>query len=371
MKIIQAEIYKSPIALKKPFVTSLGPDTHARNVIVVLRTDDGLTGFGECSPYLPINGESMNTAFEVGGYLANAMVGQDALDIARMSALADRVIYGNSSIKSAFDIALHDLAAQRAGLPLYKFLGDSNSKTLVTDYTVSIASPEEMAASAAEIVARGFTVVKVKLGGEPDEDVQRIRRIRERIGHDIPLRIDANQGWSVNEAIDVLGQLSTSNIQFCEEPIARHAFMHLRQVRDKSEIPVMADESCFDEHDAKRLIALEACDAFNIKLGKSSGIFKAMKIAALASAASLPVQVGGFLESRLAFTASAHFSLACPTARYTDFDTPLMFIDDPVCDGITYDAQGVITVPELPGLGASFPDAYLEQLEVQVVRHSN
>jgi L-alanine-DL-glutamate epimerase-like enolase superfamily enzyme len=125
----------------------------------------------------------------------------------------------------------------------------------------------------------------------------------------------------------------------------------------------MADESCFDHRDAKRLIDLSACDSFNIKLGKSSGIFKALKIIHLAEKAKMKLQVGGFLESRLGFTASAHLALTSDHIVHFDFDTPLMFEEDPVTGGITYDQKGVVTLPEKPGLGASLSEDYLRNLK--------
>jgi len=130
----------------------------------------------------------------------------------------------------------------------------------------------------------------------------------------------------------------------------------------------MADESCCDHHDAKRLIDLAACDLFNIKLGKSSGIFKAQKIVRIAEQAGMKMQVGGFLESRLGFTASAHFALSSPNIIYCDFDTPLMFNEDPVVGGIRYDQKGVVTVPESPGLGAAMDEKYLQRHEKAVIR---
>jgi L-alanine-DL-glutamate epimerase-like enolase superfamily enzyme len=122
----------------------------------------------------------------------------------------------------------------------------------------------------------------------------------------------------------------------------------------------MADESCCDEHDAERLIALGSCQRFNIKLGKSGGLFKARKIIALAEQAGMEVQVGGFLESRLAFTASAHLALISPCVRYCDMDTPLMFTSDPVNGGIQVGDGGTISLPDTPGLGASIDAAYLD-----------
>jgi len=359
--IKQIEIYKSPIKLKETFVTSLGPLDFAENVIVIIKTKNGITGYGDCSPFMSINGESMDTCFIVAQYLAKSLIGKNALDIAHCSLVMDKTIYANTSIKSAFDIALYDIASQQAELPLYQFLSGTNNKKIITDYTVSIGEANKMANDAQKIIDNGFQFIKVKLGGTKENDIERIELIRNQIGMDTPIRIDANQGWSVNDAIEILNKLGQYNIQHCEEPIARWNFMELRKVKEQSPIPVMADESCLDHNDAKRLIDLKACDMFNIKLGKSSGIFKAEKIIKLAEDANMKLQLGGFLESRMGFTAASHLALTSDNIIHYDFDTPLMFVEDPVIGGIEFDNKGVITVPETNGLGATIDESYLKK----------
>lgn len=362
--IQSVEIYKLFVPLKEPFVISLGPIHNVQNIVVIIRTADGCAGYGECSPYMTINGESVDTCFVVGQYFAQVLKGKNALDIAGCIEAMDKTIYANSSIKSAFDIALFDIAAQHSGVPLYKFLGGEKTKVLETDMTVSIGMPEKMAADAARFKAEGFPAIKVKLGGKKEDDVARITAIREAIGTNHPLRIDANQGWGTADyAIEVLNALAPFDIEHCEEPISRYRFMDLSRVSAASPIPIMADESCGDEHDAERLIALRACPMFNIKLGKSGGFFKAKKIAELGEAAGLHMQVGGFMESRLGMTAAAHFALSNDAIHHCDFDTPLMFTEDPVIGGITYLEKGVIDVSEVPGLGAVIDEAYLKDAE--------
>lgn len=367
MIITQIELYKSPIKLKEPFKISLGTLTHASNVLVRIHTDTGLGGCGECSPFMTIHGESMETAFIVGAYLANGLIGQPCLDMEANARLLDAIIYGNACIKSAFDIALYDLAAQHAQLPLYAFLGGENNKIIQTDYTISIDEPDKMARDAVQIRNNGFEIIKVKLGGSRELDVTRIRTIRDAVGMDIPIRIDANQGWDVDTAIEVLTLLEPYHIQHCEEPVSRHVYAELPKIRKACRIPLMADESCCSPFDAQRLLDIQAVDSFNIKLSKSAGITHALKITALAEQAYMPVQVGGFLESRLGFTAAAHVALAGKSICYYDFDTPLMFEEDPVQGGIRYQQRGIISVPDRAGLGAHYDPAYLARLEKLVI----
>jgi len=264
LTISQIELYKLFIPLKEPFVISLGPIFNAENLVVVIRTNEGLSGFGECSPFMSINGESVDTCFVVGQYFAKLLKGKNALDIEGCIFEMDNLIYGNSSIKSAFDIALYDLASQNAGLPLYKFIGGKNDKKIITDYTVSIGDASKMADDALKIKNEGYPAIKIKVGKHGPTDVKRIAAIREKVGNEIPLRIDANQGWSFDEAVETLQALAPFGIQHCEEPIRRWQFMELPKLRKLSPIPIMSDESCGDEHDAERLIKMQACDYLNL-----------------------------------------------------------------------------------------------------------
>jgi L-alanine-DL-glutamate epimerase-like enolase superfamily enzyme len=132
----------------------------------------------------------------------------------------------------------------------------------------------------------------------------------------------------------------------------------------------MADESCFDDRDAERLVGIHACDLFNVKLGKSSGIFKAMKIVEIADRNNVGLQAGGFLESRLGFTAMAHVAMSSERFSFFDFDTPLMFTEDPVTGGIVYGESGKITLPETAGLGASVDESILAGLKKTIVHSS-
>lgn len=361
LAITKIDLFKLFIPLKEPFIISLGPLYNAESVLVKITTDAGIAGWGECSPFLSINGESADTGLVVGRYFEKVLSGKDPLDIPRRIADMDGVIYGNKSIKSAFDMALYDIAAQYAEKPLYAFLGGRKNKPIITDYTVSVDTPEKMAADALKIKEQGYPVIKVKIGKGGAEDIKRIQAIRQTVGYTIPLRVDANQGWTVEEALVTMKALEPFNIQHCEEPIARWNFMELPKIKAQSPIPLMADESCCDQHDVKRLIALKACDRINIKLGKSGGIYNALQMIRLAEDAGMEIQIGAFLESRLAMTTFAHLALCSPNIVYFDFDTALMFSEDPVEGGIVYNAGGRIEVPDVPGIGAAPKTHFLKE----------
>ena len=360
LHITSIELYQLRIPLKQPFIISLGPQYDADNLLVVIRTNEGIGGWGECSPYMSINGESIDTCYIVGQYLAQVLKGMDPTNSAACTEAMNRIITRNESSKSAFDMALYDIAAQSARMPLYAYLGGSKNKIISTDMTVGLGSAEKMAAEALEYKTAGFPSIKVKLGTNTQDDVARVQSIRTAIGNTLPLRIDANQGWSVQTAIKTLQALEPYNIEHCEEPIARWDYMRLPEVRKASSIKIMADESCFDQHDAARLAKLQACDYFNIKLGKSGGIYNALQIVEVAAAYGIKLQVGSFMESRLAMTALVHFAYSSNLIVHYDIDTPLMLSQDPVVGGMQYKANGVIEIDDAPGIGARIDEAFLK-----------
>jgi L-alanine-DL-glutamate epimerase-like enolase superfamily enzyme len=232
---------------------------------------------------------------------------------------------------------------------------------------VSLSDKEKMVADAKKILQEGYPVIKVKLGGNPQEDIERMRAIRAAVGPEITIRIDANQGWSLEGAKTALHAMAGMKIEHCEEPLPRWQYDLLPELRDHVSVPLMADESCCNEYDVRRLIDSNACHGINIKLGKSSGFIRARRIAAAAGAAGLKLQVGGFLESRLGFTASAHFAVAHPEISCIDFDTPLMFTADPVSGGIIYGKNGRVDLEEGPGLGASLLPESMSSLDAVTV----
>jgi L-Ala-D/L-Glu epimerase len=374
MKITKIELFKLNTPLTEPFVIAIETITNAESVAVKITTDTDIVGWGECNPYRSIAGETQGTAFEAGQFLAKILRGhsdsigkeQDATALNDCIRLMDKMLTGNRCIKSAFDMALYDIAARAANMPLYQFLGGSNNRSISTDMTVGISTPVRMAATAFKFKNQGFPAIKVKLGTTMKEDVARIRAIRETIGNALPLRIDANQGWDEATAIATLRALERFDIEHCEQPIAARNVKGLARVRAASPISIMADEAVFDHFDALNLVQHAACDYFNIKLAKSGGISNALKINAIAEAAGIKCQVGCFSETRLAMSALMHFTLACPNVVHFDLDAPLMLSQDPVVGGLVYGENGSVFIDDGVGIGAAFDADFLKGLECAV-----
>ncbi len=361
MQITRVDVYRSDIPLLTPFRIAVMETTDAENLFVRIATDAGLSGVGEASPTPALTGETQAIDAAAAVDLGRLLLGKDPLDVESRVGELERFLAHNSSIRSAFDMALYDLAGKAAGLPLYALLGGPR-RTLSTDQTIFLDAPERMAEAAVRFKTNGLPAIKVKLGTSEAEDVARIARIRDAIGDELPLRIDANQGWDFPTAARVLRRLESRGIEYCEQPLPHWDFDNLRRLRRRTSIPIMADESVFDHHDAFKLAAGGCCDLFNIKLSKSGGIHTALKINAVAEACGARCMVGCMMESRLGLTAAAHLVSARPNIRYADLDSHFLLKEDPIVGGARWDG-GEITLPREPGIGAEVDPAFLDRCE--------
>ena len=341
-----------------PFTIATGTMHFAQNIFIRVYTSEGIYGVGECSAFPMIVGETQATCFEMAKDFALLWKNKDPLNIPeRMNELHAYTAY-NSTAKSAFDMALYDISAKAAGKPLCDFLG-GKKKSMETDLTIGIDSAEVMARKAVEFKNMGVRIIKVKLGREPQEDIERIKRIREAIGENLQLRIDANQGWNKNQAQLALTALARYNIEFCEQPMRRHDDHFLPELKRISPISIMADESVFDHYDAERVIKSNGCSYVNIKLAKSGGMLEAQKINEVCRHHHIPCMMGGMLESRIALTAFAHFASASTNIKFYDMDTCLLGHKiDPVKGGVAYNNFHV-QLPDAIGIGADADDDFL------------
>jgi L-Ala-D/L-Glu epimerase len=361
MIIEKIQIYKYSIPMH-PFTIATGTMDFAQNIFIKVFTSQNIIGIGECSAFPMIVGETQNTCYEMAKDFAKLWKGKDALNIEERLNELHLFTAGNSTIKSAFDMALYDIVAQHANQPLYEFLGGTK-KEMLTDITVGIGTPETMAAQAKVFVEKGATILKIKLGKDVTTDILRIKTIRGAIGNEIKIRIDANQGWSVEDAINALTQLGQYNIEFCEQPMRTYNDEHLPALIKTSPIKIMADESVYNHHDALRLIKNKACDYINIKFAKSGGIHEALKIIAIAQKNYIPCMMGGMLESRVALSAFAHFAAANPQIIFYDMDTCMLGHKvDPVIGGVTYNGY-TVKLPNGIGIGATVKEDFLENCE--------
>ncbi|WP_256011402.1 mandelate racemase/muconate lactonizing enzyme family protein [Desertivirga xinjiangensis] len=361
MNITHTDIYRLSIKME-PFAIATGTMHYAQNVFIRIHTDSGLTGVGECSAFPYIVGETQESCLLLAVDFAKIIKGKDALKIQERLGEINAAIAGNTTIKSAFDMALYDLSAKYSGLPLYRFLG-GEKRVIETDITIGINTVEHMTASALKYKSNGARMLKVKLGKNAVEDVQRIEKIRQAVGDDIIIRIDANQGWNFEDALYALKAMSDLRIQFCEQPMRTWYDDYLPSLLQQSPVKIMADESCYNHHDARKQIKSGSCDYINIKLVKSGGIAEAIKIHDLAQEEDVPCMIGGMLESRLALSANLHFAYASPNVKFYDLDTCLLgHLEDPVIGGARYKGY-FLDIEDLPGIGADIDEHFLKNCE--------
>ncbi|HEX2324255.1 MAG TPA: dipeptide epimerase, partial [Chloroflexota bacterium] len=299
MKITRIESIPVNVPIEPSRATRGALGSHDSSPFLLLRvhTDEGLSGLGEVSCTPRWSGEDQVTAAHfIRTALEPALVGQDPRAIERLPALFRRVLAANPFTKAGLEMACWDILGQAAGLPLYRLLGGPVREFVPTKYSVSGLEPSRAAEIAAWAVSQGFTVMKVKVGIEPEGDVARVRAVREAVGPGVTLGVDANGGWSPRVAIQTIRRLAEFGIAFAEQPVAPLDVAWMADVRAAVQVPILADESVSSVQDAMALVRAGAADVLSVYVGKGGGINPARKVAAVAEAAGLTCTVGSNLE---------------------------------------------------------------------------
>jgi L-Ala-D/L-Glu epimerase len=322
-----------------PFVIARGGASEHRLIRVRIIGDDGVEGWGEAAPNR-FYGETADTALGALARLAPIVEQCDAWAIEDVEAEMNRAIRFNGSVKSAISAALHDLAGKRLGVPVYKLWGLNPANAPLSSFTIAIAATDDELRQRIE-QASAYPVLKVKLGTDHDEHI--IRTVRDAAPTKV-LRVDANAAWTAKRALRMIDVLVECGVEYVEQPLAPHDIDGLRFVRERSILPVIADESCVVATDIPRLVG--AVDGINLKLSKCGGLREALKMIATARSHGMLVMAGCMIETSLGITAAAHLA---PLLDYADFDGAALLSDAPYV-GATIDA-GVITIPSAPGLG--------------------
>ncbi len=365
-KITSIDIYKSDIELHEPFVISIMKIMSAKSVFIRINTNENIYGLGEANPAWRITGETQAMNYVAAVDLAKLLINKNPFNIEECMKEMNQYLLHSTTIKSAFDMALYDLMGKATDLPMYALLG-GEKRPFYTDYTITIADPDYMAKRAMEYKNNGFKSIKVKMGTTKEQDIDIITKIRKAIGDEIPIRIDANQGWDYKTAVDVLEALENMGIEYCEQPLAHWDYDNMRRVRENTKIAIMADESLFNHQDAFRLASKGCCDYFNIKIAKSGGINVALKINSVAESAGIPCMLGCMAETRLGLTAGAHLVSARTNIKWADLDGYSFQKIDPIIGGAKID-KGEITLSDDPGHGADIDPAFLKKCESVTIK---
>jgi len=317
---------------------------------------------GEASPSL-VTKESAKTIIRCVDKLAPNLRLADELEIGQVVRRMDEVISGNPSAKAAIDIALHDILAQRVKKPLFALFG--GFRQITTDITISARMPADLSQDALNAVNNGFKALKIKAGFSFEEDIERIKAVRDRVGPKVALRIDANQGWKEKQILNSLKKLEVFDLEFIEQPVKAKDLKGLRKLRENTNIPIMADESVCSPEDALKIIKSEAVDLINIKLMKAGGLIKAKEIIEIAEQSKISCMMGCMCESNVGISAAAHLASALTNIKFADLDSDVLLKDKLVLEGGAELKDSQRIPPRGTGLGIARID---EQLLLNPIR---
>jgi len=369
IKHIETISVEVPIHPQRAIRSARGYHNQSIFVLVKIHTDEGLVGLGEVSCTASWSGEDHVTARRtIEAYLAPLLIGEDPTHIERLTRKLNRGLAGNPFTKAALEMALWDILGKAAGLPVYRLLGGPVRDFVPTKFSISGLDPETAAAIAAWALSQGFGAMKVKVGTDPDQDVARVRAVREAIGPQVRLGVDANGGWSPRVAIQTIRRLVEFNILFAEQPVDALDVAWLADVRQHVNVPIMADESVYSLQDAMAIVRAGAADVLSVYIGKGGGIGPARKIAAVAEAAGITCTVGSNLEMGVASAAMIHLAIATPGIDAETFPcdilSPFYYEADILAESLPIQA-GQARPFERPGLGVALDEEKIDYYRVR------
>jgi L-alanine-DL-glutamate epimerase-like enolase superfamily enzyme len=351
MKISKATYWTEKLALTRPYTIAYERIESVQNLFVHLQAQDGSVGLGVASPAEEVTGEGVQECRQaLADHLEALLPGTDIRHLKTRLRDIEKAMPAAPAARAAIDMALHDLWAKHLGLPLVDLLGRVH-RSLPTSITIGIESVEEALEEAAEYIGLGFRILKVKIGRTMEEDVERLHRIRQKTGREIIIRVDANQGYSVDQFENFLKQTTSLELEFIEQPLEARDLDGMRRLPEAVRERVAADESLLDARDALTCLGPpRPFGIYNIKLMKCGGIAPAMQIAEIAQLAGIDLMWGCMDESIVGIAAALHAALASPATRYLDLDGHLDLARDLVTGGFVLQ-DGELSLTDNPGLG--------------------
>ena len=351
MKITKVENWTEHLKLVKPYTIAYETYSDVVNHFVRIETDTGTFGLGVASPEDYVTGENTvdcKNALDNG--LEALLIGQDIDHIEGFIKNLKEAMPKTPAARAAVDMALYDLMGKHRNLPLADMLGRVY-RSLQTSITIGIMPAEEAVEATDEYLSRGFRILKVKIGKSLDEDIYRLHKIRERAGWRIPIRVDANQGYSYDEYIEFIQRSQHLDLEFIEQPLKADDIEVMQRMPESVRQKTAADESLLDEKNALKFThSPRPFGIYNIKLMKCGGIFPALQIAEIALLANIDLMWGCMDESIVSISAALHAALASPATRFVDLDGSLNLVRDLVEGGFRL-KNGELTITDQPGLG--------------------
>jgi L-alanine-DL-glutamate epimerase-like enolase superfamily enzyme len=355
MKITGIDVWPVTMRLREPYTIAYETVKSTVNIFLRIKTDSTITGIGCAAPDLMVTGETPESALKtLNDTVEPILKGEDPLRYLKILEPLKTEIKNQPSVLACVDMSLYDIVGRYARLPLWKMLGGYR-KCIKTSITIGIMPAVETIRKVKEYVAQGFTSLKLKGGQNVEEDIEKVKMVRGAVGKGIELRFDANQGYSVEDAVFFVKHTEGPQIELLEQPTPREQSDLLGHVTMRTPIPIMADESLMSLRDAFRLAKGDLVDMVNVKLMKVGGISVALMVNAVARAAGLEVMVGCMDEAALSIAAGLHFALARPNVAYADLDGFLGLEKDPTAGAVKLE-MGVLYPGDLPGLGFDFKE---------------
>lgn len=342
MKILDIQTGRISLPLARPFKTALRTVETLNDIVVKVVTDEG-EGYGEAPPTAVITGDTEGSILcAVRDYIRPALLGMDVMDLPAVMARLNGCLVHNTTPKAAVDMALYDLWARAQKQPLYRLLGGARER-FRTDLTISVNPVGQMVEDSLDAIGQGFDILKIKVGKEGEKDVERVCAIREAVGPNVKLRVDANQGWEAREAVRIIRAMEDKglDLDLVEQPVPAADLDGLEFVTRSVSTPILADEAVFSEHDAAEIIRRGAANLINIKLMKTGGIWGALKICRLAEENGVECMIGCMLESRLSVAAAAHLAAGQKIITRADLDGPSLCAIDPYSGGPAFDGPAI------------------------------
>lgn len=350
MKITAIEYFRLDMPLAIPYKIAYETVSKTSNIILKLSTDKGITGWGCAAPDPEVTGETPEEVIQnIESIVIGLLKNQSPFQIARINHELKKLCPKASSTMAMVDIALYDLMARKARLPLYQLLGGYRSE-IPTSITIGILSLKETIEQASYYLKKGFSIIKLKGGLHIDEDIEKILKLRERYGDEFLLRFDANQGYTHEETIEFINKTQSANIEIFEQPTKLKKEEQLDETSQNVGVPIMADESMKTLKDAFRMANNDLIDMVNIKVMKVGGITEAKHINSVAKASGMEVMVGCIDECSLGISAGLHFALSRPNIEFADLDGHLDLLEDPFTDLFQL-KKGILYPSKAYGLG--------------------
>ncbi|MEM8744778.1 MAG: enolase C-terminal domain-like protein [Pseudomonadota bacterium] len=357
-----------PLAVPYKLSRVYGTVADAHAVVVIVETDNGLTGYGEADPHPPFTADTAPGTIEaIRDHLGPLLLGTDPREINRLEGKMDACLEGHLMAKGALDMALFDISGKGYGAPVHALLGGKVRETILLSYPLGSGSAEEDAEVIEERRKLGFRSFMAKMGRNPiEQEIVRVEDLTDRYSGKIHLVADANQGWSEEEADALVCGARGSMLELVEQPVAAANIEGLRRLKAKSTIPISADESVVSEQDALRLACMEAVDVFSVKASKNGGVTKARRIIAIADTAGLQYRMNSMLEFGVTQAALLHLGAVSRSLIPSGhaYMSTLRMADDFTDFRARLD-KGYAHISDEPGLGVRVDDAKLAKYAIE------